>query len=113
MTLALQKQAQITVTIRNKQNKAAIYKSAISVWHARSCADVSISHTLWFVLSLSQALGLWEANDAFHGGVDESHLRMRAAPLGVALRVASAAASSPAMTSLSFTPCTGRHAADA
>ena len=33
------------------------------------------------------------------------YLRMRAAPLGVALREASAAASSPAITSLSFTPC--------
>lgn len=35
-----------------------------------------------------------------------AHLRMRAAPRGVALSPASAAASSPAITSLSFTPCT-------
>ena len=39
----------------------------------------------------------------------EVYLRMRAAPRGVALREASAAASSPAITSLSFTPCIHPH----
>ena len=46
------------------------------------------------------------------GLCDIAHLRMRAAPRGVAPRLASAAASSAAITSLSFTPCTNAHQMD-
>lgn len=53
---------------------------------------------------------VWVVSNTLRCGI--AHLRMRAAPRGVAPRLASAAASSAAITSLSFTPCTNAHQID-